>query len=304
MSRILISLALVLVSVGSLSAADKSKHVMLLGIDGCRFDAMTKAKTPNLDKLMANGSYSPTTLILGERYRKNDTISGPGWGSISTGVWADKHNVQGNSFKEPRFDKFPHFFHHVKEAIPEAKTISIVDWSPIKTYIVSDADISIDTASGQGEKKDWDDAGAAKAIQLLSEESPTAMMLYFGEVDAAGHGFGFHPAVPEYIDAIEHVDVLLGQVLEVIEKKTDEEWLIVVTSDHGGLGKSHSNGQDKPDILNSFMIVSGEAAAKGELEEQIYIVDAVPTCLSYLGIELDDAWQLDGHPVGLKSDEK
>lgn len=304
MSRFFVALTLLFASVGTLSAAEKSKHVLLLGIDGCRFDALTKANTPNLDKLIANGSYSPTTLILGQRYRKNDTISGPGWGSISTGVWADKHNVQGNNFKEPRFDKFPHFFHYVKEAMPEAKTVSIVDWSPIKTYIVSDADISIDTASGTGDKKSWDDAGAAKAIELLSGESPTAMMLYFGEVDAAGHGFGFHPSVPEYIDAIEHVDFLLGQVLEVIESKTGEQWLIVVTSDHGGLGTGHSNGQDKPDILNSFMIVSGEAAEKGKFQQQIYIVDAVPTCLSYLGIELNEAWQLDGHPVRLKSDER
>ncbi|MGA7437585.1 MAG: alkaline phosphatase family protein, partial [Luteibacter sp.] len=189
---------------GSLSAAEKTKHVLLLGIDGCRFDALTKANTPNLDKLIAGGIYSPTALILGERYQKNDTISGPGWGSINTGVWADKHNVHDNAFKEPKFDKFPHFFHYVKLAQPEAKTVSIINWTPIKQYIVSSADISLDTYE-KGKSYDAADAKASEeAVAALEKESPTAMMLYFGEVDGAGHGYGFHPTVPQYIAAIEN----------------------------------------------------------------------------------------------------
>ncbi|MBA2114812.1 alkaline phosphatase family protein [Bremerella alba] len=286
--------------VTSLSAEEKSKHVLLLGIDGCRFDAQTKAKTPNLDKLRENGSYSPTALILGDRYKKNDTISGPGWGSINTGVWADKHNVQGNSFKEPKFDKYPHFFHYVKKSLPTAKTVSIINWSPIAQYIVSAADVSIDTQKGSSYTEADDEAAAAAVKQLSEQDAPTAMMLYFGEVDVAGHGHGFHPAVPQYIAAIEHVDALVGNVMEAIEKRTDEDWLIVVTSDHGGFGKGHSSGHTNPDILHSFLIVSGEAAKKGQFEQQVYIVDAVPTLLTFLGVDIDQAWELDGHAVGLK----
>ncbi|EAQ79654.1 alkaline phosphatase family protein [Blastopirellula marina] len=294
-------LTLLLLAVAApLSAAEKEKHVLLLGIDGCRFDALQKAKTPNLDRLMAEGIYSPTALILGDRYRKNDTISGPGWGSINTGVWADKHNVQGNQFKEPRFDKFPHFFHYVKLADPKARTASIINWSPIARYIVSSADVSVDTTNSEKAYDKADADAAAEAIRLLAAESPTALMLYLGEVDEAGHAHGFHPSVPPYIAAIENVDSLIGSVLDAIEKRTDEEWLIVVTSDHGGAGTGHSNGHTNPDILHSFLIVSGAGAQRGKFDEQVYIVDAVPTLLTYLGIKIDDAWQLDGHAVGLK----
>ncbi len=301
MSRLLsFVLAFLLLTVSSLSAAEKTKHVLLLGIDGCRFDAMTRANTPNLDKLREQGIYSPTTLILGDRYRKNDTISGPGWGSINTGVWADKHNVQGNQFKDPKFDKYPHFFHYVKKTMPQAKTVSIINWPPIAKYIVSSADVSLNTKADNSYEQ-ADDAAMEAAVEQLSEEAgPTAMMLYFGEVDGAGHAHGFHPTVPQYIAAIEHVDSLVGGVLEAIEKRTDEDWLIVVTSDHGGSGKGHSNGQTNPDILNSFLIVSGEAALKGTFDQQVYIVDAVPTLLTYLGVEIEDTWQLDGNAVGLK----
>lgn len=289
-----------LVAANSLSAAEKSKHVLLLGIDGCRFDAMTKANTPNLDKLRDAGIYSPTALILGDRYKKNDTVSGPGWGSINTGVWADKHNVHDNGFKEPKFDKYPHFFHYVKQGMPTAKTVSIINWTPIAQYIVSSADVSIDTKKGTSYAEADDDAAVAAIAELAKEDGPTAMMLYLGEVDEAGHAHGFHPTVPQYIAAIEHVDTLVGSVLEAIEKRTGEQWLIVVTSDHGGAGKGHGGGHNNPDILNSFLIVSGEGAEKGKFEQQVYIVDAVPTLLTYLDIEIDDAWELDGHAVGLK----
>jgi len=283
-----------------LSAEEKSKHVLLLGIDGCRFDAQTKADTPNLDKLREQGIYSPTALILGDRYRKNDTVSGPGWGSINTGVWADKHNVQGNRFREPKFDKYPHFFHYVKQSMPEAKTVSIINWPPIAQYIVSAADVSIDTKKGTSYAEADDDAMAAAVQELSQQDGPTAMLLYFGEVDEAGHAHGFHPSVPQYIAAIEHVDTLVGRVLEAIEKRTGEEWLIVVTSDHGGSGRGHGGGHNNPDILNSFLIVSGEAAKRGKFDQQVYIVDAVPTLLSYLGVDIDAAWELDGNAVGLK----
>jgi len=295
-----VAIVVLLLTTSLLSAEEKSKHVLLLGIDGCRFDALTKAKTPNLDKLRESGIYSPTALILGDRYRKNDTISGPGWGSINTGVWADKHNVQGNTFKQPRFDQYPHFFHYVKKSMPTAKTVSIINWSPIAKYIVSSADVSLDTKKGTSYAEADDDAAAAAIEQLSAEDGPTAMMLYLGEVDEAGHAHGFHPTVPQYIAAIEHVDTLIGSVLEAIEKRTDQQWLIVVTSDHGGSGKGHGGGHNNPDILHSFLIVSGNAAERGKFEQQVYIVDAVPTLLTYLGVEIEDAWQLDGHAVGLK----
>ncbi|TWT31396.1 alkaline phosphatase family protein [Blastopirellula retiformator] len=284
--------------------AEKEKHVLLLGIDGCRFDALQKAKTPNLDRLMAGGVYSPSALILGDRYRKNDTVSGPGWGSINTGVWADKHNVQGNEFKEPRFDKFPHFFHYVKQAYPDAKTVSIVDWDPIAKYIVSDADVSLSTKepgeSGAAAYAKGDEKSTAEAIRLLEELKPKAIMLYLGQVDETGHAHGFHPSVPQYVAAIEQVDSLVGQVIDAIAKRTDEEWLIVVTSDHGGEGRGHGGGHDNPNILHSFLIVSGKGAKQGKFDKQVYIVDAVPTLLTYLRVKIDDAWRLDGRAVGLK----
>jgi predicted AlkP superfamily pyrophosphatase or phosphodiesterase len=285
-------------------AEESSKRVLVFGIDGCRFDAMTKAKTPQLDLLIKQGIHSPTAQILGDRYRKNNTISGPGWSSILTGVWADKHNVQGNSFKEPNIKQYPHFFHYVKLNNPSAKTFSTVDWDPIAKYIVSSADVSLSTKTKDLSYEQADDKSAAAASEYLLNDNPTAMMVYLGAVDETGHSKGFHPSVPEYISAIERVDRQIGEILSALEKrkakKPGEDWLIVLSSDHGGAGRGHGGGHNNPDILNSFLIVSGASAQRGKFDKTVYIVDVVPTALSHLGIQIKDDWKIDGTIVGLK----
>jgi predicted AlkP superfamily pyrophosphatase or phosphodiesterase len=298
-------LILILALIGTATAdeaAEKTKRVLYLGIDGCRFDALTKAKTPHLDWLMADGIHSGQCLILGERYRKNDTISGPGWSTIYTGVWADKHGVHDNSFKGSNYAEFPHFFRRVKGALPEARCVSFVTWTPIHEFIVSDADVS----KAFEFEKDYARSDAAAVVEVVKEikdNDPLVVAYYIGNVDETGHKHGFHPSVAEYIAAIEQADRHVGEVLAAIESRKsygEEEWLVVVTSDHGGKGTGHGGGHDVPEIFNSFLIVSGMSAERGEFQEQVYLVDAVPTILTFLGIKPDDAWKLDGRAVGLK----
>ena len=253
------------------STAEPVKKAIYIGIDGTRFDAIEKAATPNLDALVANGIHSPTCLILGERYQKNDTISGPGWSSILTGVWADKHGVHDNSFNGRKYEQFPHFFARLKEMRPDAKTASFVTWKPIAEYITSAADVSqqFEEKAKGGTVDDYDryDTQATDAaVKHLSEANPDALFLYIGQVDVAGHTHGFHPSVPEYVAAIERADKLVGRALAAVKSRktfASEDWLVVVTSDHGGQGKGHGGGHKTPEILNSFLIVSGAAARRG-----------------------------------------
>jgi arylsulfatase A-like enzyme len=129
------------------------------------------------------------------------------------------------------------------------------------------------------------------------------VFFYIGQVDVAGHTHGFHPAVPEYIAAIERADQLAGRVLAAVKgRKTydTEDWLVLVTSDHGGQGKGHGGGHATPEILNSFLIVSGPAAQRGTFDQTVYLVDAPVTALAHLGVKTKDEWKLDGRAVGLR----
>ncbi|HEY4311362.1 MAG TPA: alkaline phosphatase family protein [Pirellulales bacterium] len=295
----------VVMALASFAAADeaKVKKLLFIGIDGCRFDSIEAANAPNLDRLMAEGCYDPDCQILGDRFTGNDTISGPGWSSILTGVWADKHGVMDNDFKVKHYEQYPHFFAHLKEKQPDAYTVSIVSWIPIQTHIVSAADIrQLYPPVG----KDYiraDEMATKSAVKILSEADPTVLFLYIGQVDETGHQYGFHPTVPQYIQAIENADKYVGQVVDAMKgRKTfdKEDWLVLVTADHGGKGTGHGGGHNVPEIRNSFVIVSGPDAKRGPLNQDTYLVDVPVTALTHLGVTIDPAWQLDGHPIGLK----
>src|SRR6266850_2110735 len=86
------------------------KKALIIGIDGCRPDALLAAKAPHLHALIKNGAFS-------DKAQTGDmTASGSGWGSLLTGVWREKHGVRGNDFKLSNFTEYPHLLARVKKA--------------------------------------------------------------------------------------------------------------------------------------------------------------------------------------------
>src|SRR3989344_2147380 len=74
------------------------EKVLLIGIDGLRPDALQKAATPNIDKLVAESAYSFSART------GTYTVSAPGWSNILTGVWEAKHGVKSNTIKNKSFE--------------------------------------------------------------------------------------------------------------------------------------------------------------------------------------------------------
>jgi predicted AlkP superfamily pyrophosphatase or phosphodiesterase len=261
--------------------------VLIIGLDGCRPDALQQAQAPHLHDLSQTGAFS-------DKAQTGDiTISGPGWASMLTGVWRDKHGVRDNKFEGANFKQYPHFFRRLKEARPSAHTVSIVHWEPIATRIVTAADLS--------SKYLRDARVAEEACHVLSEQDPDAVFVHFDDVDGAGHKYGFHPRVKEYLQAIWQTDVYVGLLLGAMrQRKTyaQEDWLILVSTDHGGSGTEH--GKNIPEHRTIFVIVSGPSAARGLIEPPPAIVDVAATALTHLGVTIQAQWHLDGKPVGLK----
>ncbi|MDG2426775.1 MAG: alkaline phosphatase family protein [Flavobacteriales bacterium] len=245
--------------VGQVSDQDlESQRVLFIGIDGCRSDGLEAANTPHLDGLRDAGYYSPDCL--------NDdiTVSGPGWSGLLTGVRSNLHNVTGNDFSNHNLAQFPSFFERMEAAMPDRNTVSIVHWSPINTYIVGEsADEAINVGS--------DAEVAAEAVDRLNNANPHAMFLHFDEVDYAGHSHMFDPNVPAYLEAIEGVDMMVGDVLAALYARPNysaEDWLIIVSTDHGGEGYSHG-GTTLPH-RRIFLIASG-----GGLTPQVVLADSL-----------------------------
>jgi predicted AlkP superfamily pyrophosphatase or phosphodiesterase len=298
-----IPLLLLVACHAALAQPAATKRVLILGIDGCRTDALQAADTPHLDQLVREGAIAQNTSVLGSRITGADTVSGPGWSAILTGVWADKHGVRDNKFTGANYEKYPHFFARLKQARPTAVTISVSTWPPIHDRIVSAADVSLSLLTGD-DYAAGDARVTAEAVRLLQEKDPDALFVYLGNVDETGHKAGFHPSVKPYIAALEQADAHVGAILAALRNRpryAEEDWLVLVTTDHGGRGTNHGGGHLFADIRTVFLIVSGPSAVRGRIDGPTSLVDIPATALAHLGIPLDPAWALDGRAVGLKA---
>jgi predicted AlkP superfamily pyrophosphatase or phosphodiesterase len=287
------------------TAEPRTKKVLLIGIDGVRSDALKIAHMPHLQSLIKGGAFADDTQILGERYRLNDTLSAPGWASILTGVWADKHGVQGSGFEGNNFERYPDFLRRLRQARSTARTAAFVSWEEITRHLVPSADALKTFLAGKRSPAGYLEADrqvAEAAARHLLEADPDAVFVYFRLPDAIGHRSGFHPRVPEYRAAIEAVDGLAAIVVAAMRSRKTfvrEDWLILVTSDHGGQGTHHTGGHQDPEVLTVFLIISGPAARPGKIGSPTYIVDSAVTALTHLNVKIDLAWGLDGRAVGL-----
>jgi len=245
------------------------KKVLIIGIDGCRADALELANTPVIDNLIQNGIYSPDAL--------NDdiTVSGPGWSAILCGVWSDKHLSIDNSFNNTDYFNFPPIFKYAEDFDDNLNTVSICNWNPINDNIVQNyADFKLNVSS------DYD--VSSEASTYIANNNPDLIFLHFDDVDHAGHNYGFSPNITEYITSIEAVDDLLDPVMQAIYQRPNylnEDWIILVTSDHGGVGTSH--GGTSIEHENVVVIVSGDNIQQLVIEkDSSLILDSVYNCLS------------------------
>ena len=265
----------------------KEKKVLVIGIDGLRPDCLEAASTPSMDFLIKNGAYSNKAYAGGELGTKTQqpTVSGPGWVSITTGVWADVHGVTNNKFTGYNIEKAPHFFKRIKEQNEKLYLSSISQWHPINNKIL------IPSAKADYLHNPLDNGKYVrdKTLKNLKEHNPDVLFVHFDDVDHAGHAVGYGTDIPKYIKSIEETDENIGHILKEIQSREDEDWLIIVTTDHGGIRKGH--GGQTNDERTIFMITYGGDVKVGDRKKEGPGHIAVPpTVFKHLGLEVKPEW--------------
>lgn len=269
-------------------AAARTPKVLVVGLDGAGSLArIADADAPHLDALMAGGLTAPGSLYASPMAR---TESAPGWSTVITGVWSDKHGVRDNSFAGADYGTYPDFMTRLETVRPDLDTYAVSSWGPITERIFSPkVDMRVSTPAAE-----YDTGTTARAVARIKDHDPDAIFVQLDNVDRAGHSSG--AASQAYLDAIHTVDAQLGEMLRAVESRPTygaEDWLVMVTADHGHTD-SGGHGDSSWSERQTFVIAAGGGLPAGSVRHDVKIVDIAVTALAHLGVAVAPAWRLDG----------
>ncbi|MFE7099431.1 alkaline phosphatase family protein [Streptomyces erythrochromogenes] len=282
----------------SAAAAASTDKVLVIGVDGAVLDRVKAANAPHLQGLMAQGLTARSTLYAGPMAA---TSSGPGWSTIATGVWPDKHGVKDNSFTGKNYAAHPDFLTRIENARPALNTYAAADWEPITStdqngpIFSAKVDKRLSLKGDRDGYRGEDPKVAAAAATELRTQNPDAAFVYLGEIDAAGHSHG--AASQQYLDAVARVDALVGQLLTAVQNRPtygQENWKILVTTDHGHIPSGGHGGSTIAE-RGTFVIAKGAGIPAGSVRDDVKLADVAATALAQLGVA---APGLDGVPLG------
>lgn len=238
------ALPLVHVENGENSAAAQHAHyVVLVSLDGFRWDYAKRDKTENLLALAKKGVWAPEGMMP-----SFPSLTFPNHFTIVTGLYPEHHGLVANIF----YDETK----RAKYAIADSTVVRDGSWySGVPLWSLaesegmraaclfwpgSEAEIAghrptwyaqFDNktqASAELEQARIDDAVAL--LKMPEAERPHFITVYYSEPDHEGHQFG--PDAPQTKAAVLRMDKLIGK-LERALKATGLPIDLVVVSDHG-----------------------------------------------------------------------
>ena len=304
----------VLNSTAKAEAAATPKAVFVI-VDGIPADVVERVATPAIDAIAAAGGYGRATVggPIGEP-GETPTISAPGYMSLITGTWANKHNVYENYGISPDYHYW-NLFRLARSQKPELQLAIFSTWTDNRTILLGEGladagdwhfDVVVDGLDKDEARfpslpmdahiADVDDAVSRDAARLIESEGPDLSWVYLQHTDDVGHE---HGDSPELDQAVVDMDARLSLVWSAVQdrqKAFDEEWLVIVTTDHGRdalTGRSHG-AQSKRE--RTIWIATNSQRLTPDFDAMPEIVDIYPSIATHLGITIPDkvARHLDG----------
>jgi predicted AlkP superfamily pyrophosphatase or phosphodiesterase len=220
-----------------------------------------------------------------------------------TGVWPEKHGVFSNNFEGNQYATWPDFLTRLEQIDSSLATYAALDWPPLGTTASGGPLISemVDVKDNHdGDRLGYrvaDSLSVAAAVRHLTSQDVDAAFVYLGDIDVVGHDVG--ALADEYRESIEWSDAQVGFLLEALERRptfADEDWLVLVATDHGRRDDGGHGGSSELE-RTVFIIASGPSREPGlQIHDRSGIVDVAATALMHLGY-FDPSWDLDGRPI-------
>ena len=217
----------------------KAHYVVLVSLDGFRWDYARKWSASHLLQMADEGASAPEGMIP-----SFPSLTFPNHYAIVTGLYPEHHGIVDNDFLDPTRN-YEHYSYKDKGNNGDGSWFGGVPlWSLAEQqgmrsasmfWVGSEAEIAGKRPSYWVPFDDnFDDEKRIVQIMqwlaLPEAERPHLITVYYSNADHAGHDYG--PDSTECRDAVHHLDDLMGE-LESKLKATGLPVDMVVVSDHG-----------------------------------------------------------------------
>jgi type I phosphodiesterase/nucleotide pyrophosphatase len=261
-------------------------RVLIVSVDGLRGDLALRANAPTLHALLARGSFTMWA-------RTTDVaVTLPSHVSMLTGVPPEKHRVDWNNDQPGRYPAWPTLF----EIARLAGYTTAMAAGKSKFHALEKAG-SLNWSYVPGVSVVKDASVADTAVAWIALRQPQVFFVHLPGVDTAGHKYGW--GSPEQLAAIAVADASIGRMLQALrDQKALDSTLVIVSSDHGGAGKSHGAG-DSRSLFIPWIAAGAGVCANLDLTTDANLTvkteDTFATAAYVLG--LTPSRPVDGKPV-------
>jgi len=287
--------------VGTTAAPRKAVFILL---DGIPADVIERVPTPFLDAIAKDGAYA-RAHVGGELGGKTETptISAPGYMSLLTSTWANKHNVWNNDRQKPNYDYW-NIFRIVETADSAKHTAIFSTWLDNRTVLVGEGKpgagafrldhtvdgFELDTVRFPHDRgKQYilaiDRHVTNEAARHIEASGPDLSWVYLEHTDDVAHANGDGASLDA---AVQRADSLVGRIYSAVKQRerAGERWMVVVTTDHGrdsvsGRGHGGRSTRERTTwiVTNQRNVTARFARGEGA------IVDIAPSILQFLGVK-------------------
>jgi len=228
------------------------KKAVFIGYDGFRADGLENIKDNENSAVMYiknQGGLYHTFSGGNAGVNEQATSTAPSWMAMLTGGWGEYNGITDNSqMKNAQADTF------LTSLARQGHAASFTTSWREHTELSYRPDIVQSIQSGLPVEYTHQIDDTATYYQILKyvskpenvqktmQEDPDVIFFTLEYTDHAGHGTGFGNQNEEYVQACKDDDAYGYDIIKTIEARStyaEEDWLIIISTDHGGTKLSH-----------------------------------------------------------------
>ncbi|WP_240651546.1 MULTISPECIES: LamG domain-containing protein [unclassified Variovorax] len=277
----------------SVNQGKSGPKALVVEIDGLTHaalrDAMAQNKVPALQSLRLSPAWTGGANGTPSEQRTTD---GPGWATLMTGTWAQRHGVRWDT-NDQRIDVklAPSVFALARQNNKAAgyKTASVTAGALYPLLLANETgtvDSAVDCAGADACVTD-------RAAQLIDAGYDLLVAQYGAPAAAAASGFRSDAYQRAITDTATGVGQLLARIAQRTANDSKEDWLVILTTGHGLDTFGSASGLQDNDGKTIFIAsnktlaaqpgVGAAAPADATLLTLASATDIAPTVLRHLG---------------------